>query len=137
MSGLTKEQEASCARANARAEAEDRAVSFLCDDKWSPQVAAAIAIRVEFFLAATWEAEQEQRRWDDPREVVAIERHEMQEVRNAFARTRPGMSDVVAERHVVDLLTKFPPDRAWWIARKVREYMVGRAKFAPKSQASA
>jgi len=117
---LTKEQTA----AFARMATEDRAVAYLTDEKWSPQVSMAIAMRVEFFLAVRWEDEQEAMRDDDPREVIEIVPREMQEARKLFARTPPGTSDAVAEQHVVNMLTKFPPDRAWWISRKVRRAVV-------------
>jgi hypothetical protein len=108
-----------------RAEAEDRAVVYLTQERWSPQVSMAIAIRVEFFLAVRWEEEQEvMRHHDDPREVIEIVPREMQEARTLFARTPPGISNAAAEQHVVDMLTKFPLDRAWWISRRVRRYVV-------------
>jgi hypothetical protein len=118
---LTKEQVV----AFARMAAEDRAVAFLTQERWSPQVSMAIAIRVEFFLAVRWEDEQEAMRDDDdPREVIEIVPREMQEARKWFARTPPGMSDAVAEQHVLDMLTKVPLDRAWWTSRKVRRAVV-------------
>jgi hypothetical protein len=112
------------AAAFARMAAEDRAVAYLTQERLSPRVSMAVAIRVEFLLAVIWEAEQEAMRDDDPREVIEIVPREMQEARKLFVRTPPGTSDAVAEQHVVDMLTKFPPDRAWWISRKVRRAVV-------------
>lgn len=117
---LTKEQTA----AFARMAAVDRAVAYLTQERLAPQVSMATAIRVEFFLAVLWEYQQKAMLDGDPREVIEIVPREMQEAKKAFARTPLGLSDAVAQEHVIDMLTKFPPDRAWWIARKVRRAVV-------------
>jgi hypothetical protein len=110
------------AAVNARLAAEDRIFEYLAHKKWSPETSITIATRVEFFLAVLGEDEQEDmRRRRDPREVVQISLSNMREVRRAFGGTAPGNSDAAAEQHVIDLLSKFPPDRAWWIAHKVRK----------------
>ena len=122
MRRITKKEEAASL---ARMEAEDRAVAYLTDEKWAPEVSMAIARRVEFFLALVWEDEQEDmRRQDSPKLVFEISVCQMQEARRAFVKTVPGLSDAGAEQHVIDMLTKFPADKAWWLARKVRDAVV-------------
>jgi hypothetical protein len=104
------------------ADAEDRAISYLVDGgRFPPEVAIAIATRVEFLLAVAWEdLQEEMRARRDPREVKQISLSHMHQIRHAFASTSPGLSDAAAEQHVFDLLREFTPDRAWYIASIVR-----------------
>src|SRR5579864_6303954 len=95
----------------ARCEAEDQAFSYLAHgNRFAPSVARAISIRVEFLLAVIWEdLQEEMRERRDPREVRQISLYQMREIRDAFAATAPGLSNAVAEQHLVDLLRTFPP----------------------------
>jgi hypothetical protein len=112
----------SCKEANTRLAAEDEAVFYLLDDnRFTSQTSIAIAIRVEFLLALAWEdLQEEMRARSDPREVMEISPYHMLQIRKAFVSTPPALSDAAAEQQIVDLLRKFPPDRAWHIASKVR-----------------
>jgi hypothetical protein len=102
--------------------AEDDAVRYL--DKFTPEVASVVARNVEMTLANRWEREQaEMIRRRDPREVAAITEEHKQERNWLMARIPPNArSDAAAERYVIQLLSKLPPDDAWWAAFKVARY---------------
>ncbi len=110
-------------------EAEDRAVAYL--GIFPAQIAHAIALRVERVFAMRWNEEQSGMiRRDDHREVVSITHDELQELETALAAIPPGLgSDAAAERHIIDLLADFPPDRAWWIVNKIVKYEAVRAQL--------
>jgi len=109
----------------ARLEAEDRAVAYL--GELDPLVALAIALRVEFSLAAKCAAEQmEMRRQRDFRKVVIISVADFRDLYNAFSAMPPNVQvDPADERHVLDLFAAFSSDWAWWVAHKVTKW----AKF--------
>jgi hypothetical protein len=106
----------------ARFDAEDRALAYLT--KFTAEVALATALSVEQSLAITWEEEQrEMIRRDDPREVFQIRSYHMKELDAALAKIPPGVqSSDDAERHLLNLLSSFPPDQAWFVARKVARW---------------
>jgi hypothetical protein len=107
----------------ARLDAEDRIVKYL--SKFPPEVALATALRVEVSLATRWEERQ-----NDPREVVQIYATDFKEVNAAIAKIPPGIqSDDAAEQHVIRILADFPPDWAWWIARKVARFEANWARM--------
>lgn len=103
-------------------DAEDRAVVYL--GKLPPQVALATALNVEWSLATKCAAIQsEMWRRRDQSKVVAITLADFQWLIKALVATEPGVhSDTAAEQHVIDLLTDFSSDWAWWIARKVAKW---------------
>lgn len=113
----------------ARCEAQDRVVVYL--GKLPRQVALATALKVELLLATRWEEEQsEMLRRNDPREVVQIYPEDFKEIDRAFAKIPPDInSDAAAEKHAIDLLAKFPRDRAWWIARLVVTHETAQARI--------
>jgi hypothetical protein len=117
---------------SARLDAEDRAIAYLVDgNRFPPQVSTAVATRVEFFLAVAWENEQEDMRTRrSRREVMEISICDMRAIREAFAENPPRLSDGAAEQHVLSLLNKFPRDRAWDIARKVRRAVLWECRNA-------
>jgi hypothetical protein len=87
----------------ARAEAEDRALIYLCDE-FCPQVAAGIAVRVELLLALRWKAEQDAVVGPEfPREVVVITEPELREVEREFVAIPSGATDSAGEKYVLDL----------------------------------
>jgi hypothetical protein len=120
----------------ARLDAEDRVVVYLSN--FPRQVALATALKVELLLATMWEAEQnEMLRRDDPREVVQIYPEDFEKIERAFAKILTGIqSDADAEKHVIAMLAKFPPDRAWWIARTVVMHETYLARIRPDRQAA-
>jgi hypothetical protein len=110
--------------------AEDNAVEYLGD--FSPEVAFVVARNVEAKLAAKWEAEQEEMiRRGDPREVFNITARDKKDLTYAVARIPPGArSDPAAEQHLIDLLAKLPPDRAWWVAHLVAKHEEREYEFS-------
>ncbi len=115
-------------RISERLAAEDRIVVYLCTD-FAPQIAAVIATRIEYVLAEKWEAEQEEMRSrKDPRKVFQISKQEMQRVRAAFSKIELDTFNPEAEQHVHELLKNFHSDEAWFIFKKVAEYVRARAR---------
>ena len=110
--------------APARCEAEDRIVVYL--GKISPRVAAATILNVEWSLAMSWErAQNEMLRQGDTGKVFGIFPDDIRNMRAALNKIPTGTpSNDTAEKYIVDILGKFPPDSAWLIARNVRQYMV-------------
>jgi hypothetical protein len=105
----------------ARLAAGDNAYCYLVDN-FTPKTAIAIAVSVEYRLAARWEIEQEQMRARrEPYTVFEISIEGMARTRKAFDNVLPGQSDERAEKYVADLLAQFPADQAWWTAHRVRE----------------
>jgi len=103
----------------------DEAFSYLANDvaqKFSPQTALAVAIRVEFLLAEQWEDEQEElRRRRDPNIWVEISIEAMEQIKRLLAATPPSLSNAAAEQHVIDLLSELRADFAWSTARELRK----------------
>lgn len=120
----------------ARLDAEDRIVVYLSN--FPRQVALATALKVELLLATTWAAEQnEMLRRNDPRQVVQIYPEDFEKIERAFAKIPTGIqSDADAQKHVIAMLAKFPPDRAWWTARKVVMDETYLARFRQNSRAA-
>ena len=89
-------------------------------------------------LATMWEAEQnEMLRRDDPREVVQIYPEDFEKIERAFAKTPTGIQSAAdAQKHVIAMLAKFPPDRAWWIARTVVMHETYLARIRQDRQAA-
>jgi hypothetical protein len=126
-----------------RAKAEDHIVNYLSRCPTREQ-SAAVAIRVEMYLAAKWEIEQREfwrhesgdrfvfvtipERLSDAkdREFVLMTPDELNEIKQLFAETPLAASDYAAEQYVLDTLSKFHTDRARWIAHLVRSYLVFR-----------
>jgi hypothetical protein len=102
--------------------AEDEAVEYL--HVFDPAVAFATACGVERTLAIKWEAEQEEmRRRRDPRKVMEISSTRVRQLDAALASLPQGVHpDMAAEQQLLQILKDLPPDRAWWVARKVVRY---------------
>ncbi len=116
MAGITNEQ---------RLAAEDRVYAYLAGN-FTYEAAVAIANRVEFLLAARWEHKQEKLRANGCEETVfEISICGMAQSAHRFRDTPPGHSNALGEQHVIDLLSEFPADQAWHIARKVRDQIEG------------
>ena len=108
-----------------RLAAEDRVFAYLAGN-FTYEAAVAIANRVEFLLAARWENRQEElRKSSYEGTVFEISIAEMAQSHYRFRVTPPGHSDALGEQHVIDLLSEFPADQAWHIARKVRGQIEG------------
>jgi hypothetical protein len=91
-------------------------------ENFAAEEALAIAVRVEYRLAVLWETEQEEMRGRyDKHTVIEISVEEMAEASKAFDNVPPGRSDIPAEQYVIDLLTRFPADQAWWTAHRVKK----------------
>jgi hypothetical protein len=105
----------------ARIAAGDSAHRFLVEN-FAPETAIATAVSVEYFLSVRWETEQEQMRARrDPHMVFEISIAGMAQIRKAFDNVPLGQSNERAEQYVIDLLTRFPADQAWWTAHRVKE----------------
>jgi hypothetical protein len=123
----------------ARFDAEDRAVRYLA--KFSAEIAGAIAFRVAWFLATTWEYEQREMIQRGADEIVfQIRGADLKQLRAMLAMIPQGtLSDVAAEQRVTALLANFPPDKAWWVANKVAgwaAFRIRREQPVPLSVAS-
>lgn len=118
---MTRSKKASHDEVGDRLEAEDRAFDYLVKN-FAPETSIATAIRVEFIFATRWEKEQADmmRRRGRSRRVFAISPLELTDIRRLSATVPPSKSDVAAQQRVVEMLTRFPVDQAWWIAHKVR-----------------
>jgi len=111
-----------------RLAAEDRVFAYLADN-FTYDTAVAIANRVEFLLAARWEHRQETLRESGYEGTVfEISTVEMAQSHYRFRDTRPGTSNSHGEQNVIDLLTEFPADQAWWITHKVRDQIEGSGR---------
>lgn len=109
-----------------RLAAEDRVFAYLAHN-FTYEAAVAIANRVEFLLAARWKHRQEELRQSGYEGTVfEISTAEMAQSHYRFRETQPGNSNSHGEQNVIDLLSEFPADQAWWIAHKVRDQIEGR-----------
>jgi hypothetical protein len=132
-----------------RMKAEDHVLDYLSNRCPTRQQQAAVAIRVEMLLAAKWEIEQRDF-WDyvGGRSFVSVVRPErlkeaknryfklmtpgdLNEIKRLFSETAPESSDAAAEQYVLETLSKFHTDRAWWIAHLVRSYLVAQCPREP------
>ena len=112
-----------------RLAAEDRVFAYLAHN-FTYETAVAIANRVEFWFAARWEHRQEKlRKSGYEGTVFEISICWMEQSAYRFRDTRPGHSNAHGEQHVIDLLSEFPADQAWHIARKVRDQIEGCGRW--------
>jgi len=119
LAGITNEQ---------RLEAEDSVFAYLAHN-FIYETAVAISNRVEFLLAARWEHRQEKLRESGYEGTVfEISIAEMAQSHYRFRDSRPGNSNSHGEQNVIDLLSEFPADQAWWIAHKVRDQIEGSGR---------
>ncbi len=112
-----------------RLEAEDRAFAYLADN-FTYETAVAVANRVEFWLAARWKHRQEELCASGYEGTVfGISIAQMALSHYRFRDTRPGNSKSHGEQNVIDLLSEFPADQAWWIAHQVRAQIEGSGRL--------
>lgn len=111
-------------RPEMRMVAEDAAINYLTNE-FPPDVASATAAAVEFEFALRWNAEmRELIDRKDRRKVFMINERHMRELEQARTDTPPELSDSRGIGHLLDLLDELPIDWAWFVARRVREYVV-------------
>jgi hypothetical protein len=114
----------------ARMTAEDKAVNYL--GTLSAEIAAAVAFRVAWFLATTWEYKQcEMLQRGTAGNTIPVNRTDLQKLNAILAMVPPGtVSNATAEQRVTAMLADFPPDQAWWVANTVAGWAASRLRMA-------
>jgi hypothetical protein len=112
--------------------AEDRAIDYLA--QFPPEVAYGIALNVEWWFATRWATKQDELlRRNSQKNAIQISFYDFVQLITALIKFAPAIVNPAAEQHVIDILKRFPPDKAWWIAKKVTSWLACRSeiKVAP------